>query len=72
MSDTTNVMKGARSGWSAKFYQKRYPYVLDVSCICHLADLSIKSGIEALVIDIDQLSIDVFYYYHSRTRKQVL
>ena len=45
--------------------------MLDVGCICHLADLTIKSGIQALPIDIDQLFIDVFYYfYHSSKRKQ--
>ena len=45
--------------------------MLDVACICHLADLTIKCGIEALPVDIDQLFIDVFYYfYHSSKRKQ--
>ena len=70
MSDTTNVMKGARSGVQS-LIRKEYPHVLDVGCICHLADLTIKSGIQALPIDIDQLFIDVFYYfYHSSKRKQ--
>ena len=36
--------------------------MLDVGDICHLADLTIKSSIMALPVDIDQLYIDVFYY----------
>ena len=38
MSDTTNVMKGARSGVQ-KLIKAECSDVLDVGCICHLADL---------------------------------
>ena len=70
MSDTTNVMKGARSGVQ-KLIRDECPNVLDVGCICHLADLAVKSGMKALPVDIDQLFVDVFYYfYHSSKRKQ--
>ena len=42
-----------------------------MGCICHLADLTTKAGMEALPVDIDQLFIDIFYYfYHSSKRKQ--
>ncbi len=45
--------------------------MFDVSCICHLADLAVKSGMEVLPIDIGQLFLDIFYYfYHSSKRKQ--
>ena len=70
MSDTTNVMKGARSGVQ-KLIRNDCPDVVDVGCICHLADLTIKAGMKALPVDIDKLFIDVFYYfYHSSKRKQ--
>lgn len=70
MSDTTNVMKGTRSGVQ-KLIRNQYPHVLDVGCICHLADLAVKSGMGVLPVDIDQLFVDVFYYfYHSSKRKQ--
>ena len=39
MSDTTNVMKGARSGVQ-KLIKNECSHVLDVGCICHLADLA--------------------------------
>lgn len=42
MSDTTNVMKGARSGVQ-KLIKKEMPTLYDVGCICHLANLTIKS-----------------------------
>ena len=71
MSDTANVMKGARSGVQ-KLIKDEYQYVYDFGCICHMADLAIKSGIKVLPIDIDQLFIDVcYYFYHySSKRKQ--
>ena len=70
MSDTTNVMKGKRSGVQ-KLIRDKNPHVYDVGCICHLADLTIKAGMKTLPIDIDQLFIDVFYhFYHSSKRTQ--
>ena len=69
MSDTTNVMKGARSGVQ-KLIRTECADVLDVGCICHLADLTIKAGLQALPVDIDKLFIDIFYYFfHSSKRK---
>ena len=53
MSDTINVMKGARYGVQ-KLIRNECPHVLDVACICHLADLSVKAGMQALPVDIDQ------------------
>ena len=53
MSDTTNVMKGARSGVQ-KLIKNEHPSVYDdVGCICHLADLAVKAGLKGLPIDID-------------------
>ena len=70
MSDTTNVMKGARSGVQ-KLIKNEHPFLYDVGCICHLADLTVEAGLKGLPIDIDQLFIDVFYYFqHSSKRKQ--
>ena len=60
MSDTTNVMKGKRSGVQ-KLIRDENPFLLDVGCICHLADLTVKAGLETLPVDIDQLFIDIFY-----------
>ena len=63
MSDTTNVMKGARSGVQ-KLIKNEHPSLYDVECIWHLADLAIKAGMKTLPIDIDQLFVDVFYFFY--------
>ncbi len=44
MSDTANVMKGCRSGVQ-KLIKNENPSLYDLGCICHLADLCIKAGI---------------------------
>ena len=36
------------------------PHLYDVVCICQLADLAIKTGLETLPVNIDQLFVDVF------------
>ena len=70
MSDTTNVMKGVRSGVQ-KLIKDEIPTLYDVGCICHLADLTAKAGLKALPVNIDQLFIDIFHYFqHSSKRKQ--
>ncbi len=43
----------------------------DVGCICHLADLTVKAGMKTLPVDVDQLFIDVsYFFFHSSKRKQ--
>ena len=70
MSDTTNITKGAKSGVQ-KLIRREHPSVYDVGCISHLANLTINSGLECLPVDIDQLFVDIFYYFfHSSKRKQ--
>ena len=69
MLDTTNVTKEARSGVQ-KLLRNEYPHLYNVGCICHLADLT-KAGMKTLSVDIDQLFVDIFYFfYHSSKRKE--
>ena len=70
MSDTTNVMKGARSGVQ-KLVKDENPHLYDVGCTCHSADLTLKAGMMTLAVDIDQLFIDIFFhFFHTSKRKQ--
>ena len=70
MSDTASVMKGCRSGVQ-KLIKREIPQLYDVPCICHLADLAAKGGMQQLPVDIDQFFVDIFYYfYHSSKRHQ--
>ena len=54
MSDTTNVMKGARSGVQ-KLIKSENRLLYDAGCICHLADLTIKAGMKSFPVDFYQL-----------------
>ena len=54
MSDTTNLKKGVRSGVQ-KLIKEEKPNTYDVGCIYHLADLTVKAGMESLPVNIDQL-----------------
>jgi hypothetical protein len=68
MSDTASVMKGVRSGVQ-KLIKNEMPHLYDVGCICHLADLGLKAGLETLPIDVDQLFVDVFYYFYNSSKR---
>ena len=69
-SNTTNVMKGTRSGIH-KLIRDECSDVFDVGCICHLVDLAIKAGMQPLPADIDHLFVDdFFYFFHSCKRKE--
>ena len=71
MSDTASVVKGCRSGVQ-KLIKNEIPHLYDVGCICHIADLAIKAGVSSLPVDIDQLFVDIFYYFfHSSKRSQL-
>ena len=70
MSDTSNVMKRVRTGVQ-KMIKDEIPTLHDVGCIFHLADLTVKDGLKALPVNIDQLFIDIFYCcHHSSNMKQ--
>ena len=49
MSDTVGVMKGARSGVQKRI-KTEMPHLCDVGCINHMADLTIKAGMETLLL----------------------
>ena len=45
---------------SKKLIRNECPNIYDVGCICHLADLTIKAGLQTFPVDIDQLFVDIF------------
>ena len=47
------------------------PHVLDIGCICHLANLCCQQGVKQLPLPVDELLIDVYYHFaHSAKRKE--
>ncbi len=71
MSDTTNVLKGNRSGVQ-KLIKNEHPILYDVGCICHLADLVVKAGMQTLPLNIDELFVDIFYFFHHSSKRKQL
>ena len=72
MSETTGVMKGStRSVVQKLITNECLIRIYDVECICHLADLTIKAGVQTFRVDIDQLFVDIFFFYHSSKLKQI-
>ncbi len=55
-------MNGAISGVQ-KLIKNEHPNLYDVGCICHLADLTVKAGMCTLPLDIDQLFVDIFFFF---------
>ena len=63
MSDTTNIMKPVQSGVQ-KLIKNEIPTLYDDGCTCHLANLTLKACLEELLIDIDKLIVDIYYYFY--------
>ena len=63
-------MKGVRSSGLQKLIKDECPSVLDIGCICHLTDLTIKAGMQSLPVNIDHLFIDVFYYFNQSSKRK--
>ncbi len=61
-------MKGSRSGVQ-KLIKNENLSLYDIGCICHLADLCIKAGMSTLPLDIDQIFIDIYYYFHHSSKR---
>lgn len=53
-----------------KRIKNEHQILYDVSRICYLADLTVKAGLKALPVDIDQSFIDVTYYYSSKRKQE--
>lgn len=73
-SDSASVMLGARNSVLSRV-QQRSPNIFSLGCICRLANLCASATLKTLPVSVDDLLIDVFYYFkhsaiggrHSRT-----
>ena len=63
-------MKGARSG-AQKLMKNKCSNKLDVGCICHLADLTVKASMENFLLIQISFFIDVFYYFYKSSKSFV-
>ena len=67
-SDTCNIMKGCRNGVIAKLRESQSS-IIDVYCICHLLNLCVKSAMKTLPLKVDDLMVDVFYYFRNSVKR---
>eukprot|EP00117_Sycon_ciliatum_P018085 scpid100626/ scgid16838/ Zinc finger BED domain-containing protein 5; Transposon-derived Buster1 transposase-like protein len=67
-SDSASVMVGRRNSVLSRVKEVA-PNVFSLGCICHLANLCAAAALKRLPVSVDDLLIDVFYYFkHSAKR----
>jgi hypothetical protein len=64
-SDNCSVMKGSRNGLIAKLREKQ-PNIIDVGCICHLANLAVASALKTGPFNIDDILCKIFRHFSLR------
>lgn len=64
-SDNCSVMKGQRNGLIAKL-RKKNPDIIDVGCVCHLANLAVGAALKTLPMSADDLLADIFNHFSMR------
>ena len=65
-SNNCNVMIGSKNSVLTRV-RERQPHVLNIGCICHLADLCVKAGVKQLSMAVDDLFIDVYFHFQNRS-----
>lgn len=64
-SDNCSVMKGKHHSVITKLKASQ-PYVQDVGCICHLAQLATGCGIKAIKAPVEDLLVGVYGHFDKR------
>ena len=69
-SDNCSVMKGKHNSVLSRIRNVQ-PEVLDIGCICHLANLCCVAAVKQLPLPVEELLIDVYFHFsHSAKRKE--
>lgn len=64
-SDNCSAMKGQRNGLIAKIRTK-VPNVIDIGCVCHLANLAVGSALKTMPMSVDDLLSDINTHFSNR------
>jgi len=64
-SDNCSTMKGRKNSVLSRVMETQ-PDVMDIGCICHLANLCCQAGVKMIPVAIDEMLVDVYYHFHHR------
>ena len=62
-SDNCNTLIGSKESVLTRLRDKN-PNVFSIRCFCHPASLCAKDGVKALQFKVDDLLVDIFYFFH--------
>ena len=68
-SDTANVMIGRHNSVLSRVKAKQ-PNVFSQGCTCHLANLCLLKGVQALPVDVDDFFVDLFYHFDKSAKRK--
>ena len=60
MSDNCNLMKGKKNSLLTRI-QAQQPHVMDIGCVCHLANLCCVAGVKKIPVPISENYCRYFY-----------
>lgn len=70
MSDNCSVMKGRKNSVLSRIQEKQ-PHVMNMGCICHLANICCGAAVKTLPMSPEDLIIDIYSHFkHSSKRKE--
>uniref|UniRef100_H3A7F3 HAT C-terminal dimerisation domain-containing protein n=1 Tax=Latimeria chalumnae TaxID=7897 RepID=H3A7F3_LATCH len=69
-SDNASVVKGRKNSVYSRIVQ-RQPNVVDMGCICHLANLTVGAALKTFLLPVEDLLVDIYHnFHHSAKRKE--
>ena len=67
--DNASVMTGVHKGVAA-FLKSYNPELLLIGCSCHLLHLAAEKAAATLPVSVDELLVDVFYYFDKSAKRK--
>ena len=67
-SDNCNTMVGKKNSVLSRIKEKN-EVVFSIGCICHLGNLCLKDGLKKLPVNMDDLLVDIFYFFKNSSKR---
>nr|XP_022334271.1 uncharacterized protein LOC111131162 [Crassostrea virginica] len=64
-------MKGKKNSVLSRVKEAQ-PHVMDIGCICHLANLCCQAGVKTIPYPIDEMLVDIYYHFHNSSNRKEL